>query len=257
MPFNVSHNKSRKNARLKNILEPHEPNQKPIRSFLSPLNKKHARDTSAIEFIPICDWPMADHPPEPSLKKTGLKESKCRRVFMDWIKAADESCSSLEPPKEMQLFLNEQGKLEGIRLISRHDGLHKDFLEFGGRLQYIAPELIENTEYHAKSVNVWSLGIILYCLLIGRYPFNEIGLSHQALFDKMIQLEYTLPLSLSSEARDLIERMMAPQTSRISFDSLLCHPWFKKTKTRNPILLVKNTLHLIFHGPYPFKKRPL
>lgn len=141
---------------------------------------------------------MADHPPEPSLKKTGLKESKCRRVFMDWIKAADESCSSIEPPKEMQLFLNEQGKLEGIRLISRHDGLHKDFLEFGGRLQYIAPELIESTEYHAKSVNVWSLGIILYCLLIGRYPFNEIGLSHQALFDKMIQLEYTLPLSLSS-----------------------------------------------------------
>lgn len=62
---------------------------------------------------------------------------------------------------------------------------------------------------------------------------------------------------INIEARDLIERMMAPQASRISFDSLLCHPWFKKTKTRNPILLVKNTLHLIFHGPYPFKKRPL
>ena len=41
-----------------------------------------------------------------------------------------------------------------------------------GTLQYMAPEVIEFGEYTEKS-EVWSLGIILYEMITGRFPLKN------------------------------------------------------------------------------------
>jgi len=38
---------------------------------------------------------------------------------------------------------------------------------------YMAPEIISCREYEGKPTDVWSLGIILYILVVGRFPFRS------------------------------------------------------------------------------------
>ena len=51
--------------------------------------------------------------------------------------------------------------------------LEKDqsFQGIVGTPYFLAPEIIYGSSYKEK-VDMWALGIITYCLLAGRYPFN-------------------------------------------------------------------------------------
>ena len=42
-----------------------------------------------------------------------------------------------------------------------------------GTPYYIAPEIIGNMEYDGKPTDIWSLGVILYILVVGRFPFRS------------------------------------------------------------------------------------
>ncbi|KAG1443036.1 hypothetical protein G6F46_003066 [Rhizopus delemar] len=201
-----------------------------------------------IDFVPICDWPFIHYDCEPKLER--MKESSCKDLFYRWTQSAlDTTC--IERPREMKLFFRD-GQVEGVRLVTK-DGSCQDFLCFGGNLQYIPPELITDPEYHSESIDVWTLGVTLYRLLVGKYPFDDESLSHQDLFMKMFQSDYTIPVNLSKEARGLIHQMIAPQEIRIQLNDLLSHPWFttKKKKRPKPIRLLKKIIQFIYKGPYP------
>ena len=45
---------------------------------------------------------------------------------------------------------------------------------FCGTPSYMAPELTRKSEYFGKPADIWSLGIILYLLLCGKFPFTGI-----------------------------------------------------------------------------------
>lgn len=42
-----------------------------------------------------------------------------------------------------------------------------------GTPNYIAPEILESWNGHSYEVDYWSIGVILYTLLVGRPPFES------------------------------------------------------------------------------------
>ena len=42
-----------------------------------------------------------------------------------------------------------------------------------GTIPYMAPEIVEGKAYDGKKADIFSLGVILYFIVLGRFPFKE------------------------------------------------------------------------------------
>lgn len=95
-----------------------------------------------------------------------------------------------------------------------------------GTIGYIAPEIIiGGIAYDAHVTDIWSVGVILYKLVAGRYPFDTRSPTHA---QDVIKGRYgSLEGSESPELKDLIRRMLEPKPQqRITLSEIMRHPWF-------------------------------
>ncbi|CAH1248108.1 TRIB2 [Branchiostoma lanceolatum] len=92
---------------------------------------------------------------------------------------------------------------------------------------YVSPEILSTQgSYSGKAADVWSLGVMLYTMLVGRYPFHDT--EPQALFTKIRRGIFTVPEGISSKGKCLIRSMLRREPSeRMSAREVLEHPWFK------------------------------
>lgn len=90
---------------------------------------------------------------------------------------------------------------------------------------YVSPEILRtNTRYSGRAADMWGLGVMLYTMLVGRYPFH--GAEHSGLFAKIRRGHFSLPDSLSSRAKCLIRCLLRKEPGeRISTEDVLVHPW--------------------------------
>ena len=111
-----------------------------------------------------------------------------------------------------------------------------------GTPNYIAPEVLEGKQGHSYEVDIWSLGVIIYTLIIGKPPFetNDVKTTY-----KRIRMNnYTFPenVTITDQARDLIQRILNNDPSRRpTVDEILMHPWLCGEGTI-PKLLPPSTL---------------
>ena len=54
---------------------------------------------------------------------------------------------------------------------------------FCGTPSYMAPEIVRKHEYDGKPVDIWALGVLLFVLLTGSFPFR--GTSESDLYQKI------------------------------------------------------------------------
>ncbi|KAL0218825.1 hypothetical protein P9112_004478 [Eukaryota sp. TZLM1-RC] len=92
---------------------------------------------------------------------------------------------------------------------------------------YASPEMIAGSRYDGKSTDIWSCGIILFSMLCGYLPFEDPSIPN--LYSKILSGTFTIPSFVSSEASDLIRKLLTvdPQR-RCTIDGIRNHPWFKK-----------------------------
>lgn len=92
---------------------------------------------------------------------------------------------------------------------------------------YVSPEILNTTgTYSGKAADVWSLGVMLYTLLVGRYPFHDSDPS--ALFSKIRRGQFCIPDHVSPKARCLIRSLLRREPSeRLAAPEILLHPWFQ------------------------------
>jgi len=101
-----------------------------------------------------------------------------------------------------------------------------------GSIDYVAPEVLTSLPYQSWKADVFSAGVVLFCLLFGKFPFQaeerleeiRLGIRKPINMDKKDRLFS----SVSSEAKDLISNMTHPDPNkRYNMDEVLKHKWLK------------------------------
>ncbi|KAL7753835.1 hypothetical protein RI367_000767 [Sorochytrium milnesiophthora] len=103
-----------------------------------------------------------------------------------------------------------------------------------GTSNYIAPEILLG-QGHDKRCDWWSLGIIIYEMLIGYPAFcsSTVARTKQKIVQWKKYLRFPAQPAISRDAQDLIERFVCDATQRLSCDdranaaAIKAHPWFK------------------------------
>lgn len=96
-----------------------------------------------------------------------------------------------------------------------------------GSPNYAAPEVISGKLYAGPEVDVWSCGVILYVLLVGRLPFDDDYIP--ALFKKIAAGNFHVPGYISPGASRLIRAMLQVHpVHRITIAEIREDPWFTK-----------------------------
>ena len=166
-----------------------------------------------------------------------LEEDEARLIFLQLILAVE--------------YLHESGivhrdlKLENILVCNNESGgsdVTVKIVDFGfsvflrdplkklkifcGTPSYMAPEIVQKREYVGRPVDAWSLGVLLFAIIAGHFPF--VGKTYTELYARICTgaAAVSFPEHVSAEARDLIRRILHPDPARrMTLATARTHPW--------------------------------
>jgi len=96
---------------------------------------------------------------------------------------------------------------------------------FCGTVEYMAPEILKNQGYDF-SIDVWSLGILLYELIHSYSPFVVKDLDKNKIENNIVTKELKFQRGISSECKDLISQiLMKDVENRIKIEDIYRHPF--------------------------------
>jgi serine/threonine protein kinase len=94
---------------------------------------------------------------------------------------------------------------------------------------YAPPEIISNMDYDGKSADIWSLGIVLFTMVTGSFPWSADN--RMELFRQIRACDIEIPPTLSPALQELLGSMLQRDPSqRCTIGDVLNSPWFPKTK---------------------------
>ncbi|XP_056021622.1 serine/threonine-protein kinase D1-like isoform X2 [Ostrea edulis] len=100
-----------------------------------------------------------------------------------------------------------------------------------GTPAYLAPEVLKSKGYN-RSLDMWSVGVVIYVSLSGTFPFNE----DEEISDQIQNASFMYPATpwkeISQEAIDLISNLLqVKMRKRFTVDKSLSHLWLQDYQT--------------------------
>ncbi|KAJ0173412.1 hypothetical protein K1T71_010561 [Dendrolimus kikuchii] len=96
-----------------------------------------------------------------------------------------------------------------------------------GTPAYLAPEVLRNKGYN-RSLDMWSVGVIIYVSLSGTFPFNEDEDINEQIQNAAFMYPPTPWREISADAIDLINNLLqVKQRKRLSVDKSVAHAWLQ------------------------------
>ncbi|KAI8970944.1 kinase-like domain-containing protein [Pilobolus umbonatus] len=163
------------------------------------------------------------------LDKGRLSENRARKFFRQIVSGLDFMHRHSIVHRDLKIeniLIDKEG--ECIKIadfgLSNLFFPEKQLETYCGSVFFVAPELIRGEPYTGPEVDVWSLGVVLYTMLMGVVPFDHPSV---AMVMKKIQkgkVDFIFPVS--QECRDLIKRILNPDPEdRICLADVIRHSW--------------------------------
>eukprot|EP01084_Bolivina_argentea_P126420 223848_1 len=106
---------------------------------------------------------------------------------------------------------------------------HDQLTTMCGTPLFLAPEVLSSKKHggYGFEVDYWSLGVILYLMLVGHPPYND---KHGNLLELVKKAKFSFPAQtwsgVSDEAKDLVVHLMQVDvTKRYNGEQVLAHGW--------------------------------
>lgn len=174
-------------------------------------------------------------------EKSHLNELETRRIFKQLLIAV-QYCHELgivhRDLKLENVLFSDASKTSirvvdfGIAGLLKTNGADKSK---AGSLKYMAPEILSNKNLAARpSIDIWSMGCMLYAMLCGQLPFT--GKTPNEVIEKIKKgiFEFPIEIELSTAVKDLIARMLTVDyKKRITINDIRSHPWVEDIYPEN------------------------
>ncbi|XP_004945608.2 calcium/calmodulin-dependent protein kinase kinase 2 isoform X6 [Gallus gallus] len=170
----------------------------------------------------------------PTLKP--LSEDQARFYFQDLIKGIEYLHYQKiihRDIKPSNLLVGEDGhvKIADFGVSNEFKGADALLTNTVGTPAFMAPETLSETRkiFSGKALDVWAMGITLYCFVFGQCPFMDERILSLHNKIKTQTLEFPDQPEVTDFLKDLIMRMLDKNPeSRISVPEIKLHPWVTK-----------------------------
>ncbi|XP_040585598.1 sperm motility kinase-like [Mesocricetus auratus] len=178
-----------------------------------------------MEYVPGKDLHML-------LKNVGyLKEKDARPIFQQIVAAVQFLHKRLITHRDIKLeniLIDRGGNIKlcdfGMAIQLKEGQMLKKFC---GSLLYMAPEILARKPFDGLAGDMWSLGIVLYVLVTGQYPYFET--TAPALYRLITNTKFAIPFHLSKPCYIILAQLLKVETQhRITICQLLERKWLGK-----------------------------
>ncbi|XP_028718959.1 sperm motility kinase X-like [Peromyscus leucopus] len=144
------------------------------------------------------------------LELGALEESKAPRLFTQILHAVKYCHDNLIIHRDIKannILLDHRGnvKLSDFGLSTKVIPGQK-LGDFCGTLHYCAPELFGKEAYDGHATDIWSLGMLLFLMVAGHFPFN--AYSSVRVIQQILTADFRVPSHVSVDIRDLILKLL-------------------------------------------------
>lgn len=128
-----------------------------------------------------------------------VDEGEARRLFrqiVEAVKYCHDNNIAHRDIKMENIILDQSGMPKLIDFGFSTKGIDKNLKLFCGTPSYMSPEIVARKEFMAGPADVWALGILLFALLSGTFPFR--GINERDLYRKILKGSFDVPDGIGS-----------------------------------------------------------
>jgi serine/threonine protein kinase len=92
---------------------------------------------------------------------------------------------------------------------------------------YASPEMVAGKEYNGFMIDIWSSGIVLYAMVCGFLPFEDVD--NESLFAKILACKVHYPTFMPANVKDILKKMLVTDPEvRIKIHEIKQHPFYNQ-----------------------------